>query len=236
MRSLNLSDEHKRDSPIGFAPTTHAAQIFFRQPDGGQVLGVKVIKSTAQTCLKSLTQMAEREQKEVHDLIIEGDPEVDFSYTGKITNATKNVYLDNIGRPAFHIRYEDVSYNAKGEERGRKPYDPLPSNINAGVPLSWTGKYVPEETALKRFVFGKIYQLHHINGLTFDFLLEIARDLEGRKAMMQVGAGSSGKDPLRFQRGGLPYRAFLRGRTRGDGFCLTLHLTNQELKAPAHED
>ena len=84
--------------------------------------------------------------------------------------------------------------------------------------------------AVGMFVFGKIYQLRHTNGLTWDFLFEMAAHLEKKKAFMMVGAGPGGKEPLRFSRGGTPYRAFLHGKTRGDEYCLSLHLTNLELK------
>ena len=36
--------------------------------------------------------------------------------------------------------------------------------------------------------------------------------------------------------GGKPYRAFLEGRVKGDSYCLLLHLTDQELKAPAKDE
>ncbi len=47
---------------------------------------------------------------------------------------------------------------------------------------------------------------------------------------MMVGAGPKGKEPLRFTHGGPPYRGFLHGRVKDDAYCLSLHLTNLELK------
>jgi hypothetical protein len=75
-------------------------------------------------------------------------------------------------------------------------------------------------------------QLHHINGLTYDFLYGMARELEGKNCLMLVGAGPKSNQPLILRRGSTPYRGFLEGRTQGDKYCLILHFSNMELKAP----
>ena len=72
--------------------------------------------------------------------------------------------------------------------------------------------------------------LKHINGLTFDFLFDIAKKLNESNSLMMLGAGKSGKEPLVMNDGGKPYRAFLEGRIKEDKYCLILHLTDQELK------
>ena len=79
-------------------------------------------------------------------------------------------------------------------------------------------------------------QLSHINGLTYDFLYGMARDLENKNSLMLVGAGPKNNQPLILRRGGSPYRGFLEGRTEGDKYCLILHLSNMELKKPAKID
>jgi hypothetical protein len=81
-----------------------------------------------------------------------------------------------------------------------------------------------------KVVFVKKYQLHHVNGLTFEFLYDIAKQLEDEQSLMIVGAGKNGKDPLVFQDGGKKYRGFLEGRTQGKKYLLVLHLSNLELK------
>ena len=75
-------------------------------------------------------------------------------------------------------------------------------------------------------------QLLHINGLTYDFLFGIASELEQKNSLLLVGAGPKANQPLVLRRGALPYRGFLEGRTRGQDYCLVLHLSNIELKAP----
>jgi hypothetical protein len=75
--------------------------------------------------------------------------------------------------------------------------------------------------------------LLHVNGLTYDFLYGMAKELEARDSLMLLGAGPKSNQPLILRRGGSPYRGFLEGRTDGDKYCLLLHFSNLELKAPA---
>jgi hypothetical protein len=60
----------------------------------------------------------------------------------------------------------------------------------------------------------------------------MARQLEAKDSLMLLGAGPKGNQPLILRRGGSPYRGFLEGRTQGDKYCLILHFSNLELKAP----
>jgi len=76
----------------------------------------------------------------------------------------------------------------------------------------------------------KKYQLHHINGLTYDFLFEIAKDLHETNSLVMLGGGAKGNEPLVFQDGGKSYRAFLEGRVKDNSYCLIVHLSNLELK------
>ena len=83
-----------------------------------------------------------------------------------------------------------------------------------------------------KFVFASKSQIVHVNGLTYDFLFGIAKELEEKESLMLLGAGPKGAQPLIFHRGGTPYRGFLEGRTQGDKYCLLLHLSNMEFKVP----
>jgi len=231
MRALSLMDTDQRDAHVAFAPVTADRQTRHRTQSGNDVSTVKVIKSTYANRLAAIAEKAERAGKEVHDLLVEGDPEIDFDYTGKISTATKTIYVDESGRIAHNVWFQDIIFGPDGEERERKPRESIPANIKTDWPLRWTKKLIPIETAVRRFVFTKIYQLRHVNGLTFDFLYQMADRLEEKNAVVMIGAGPDGKEPLRFSRGGLPYRAFLRGRTMGEGYLLTMHLSQLELKA-----
>ena len=98
------------------------------------------------------------------------------------------------------------------------------------MPIRWTGKLIPRDQAMRMFVFIKSYQVQHVNGLTYDFLYEMAKKLADANAMMLVGGGPKGVGPLVMSNGGTSYRAFLEGRVDGDRYALILRLTNLELK------
>jgi hypothetical protein len=84
---------------------------------------------------------------------------------------------------------------------------------------------------MRTFVFKKSYQVRHVNGLTYDFLYAMAKQLNEQQAMMLVGGGQKGVAPLVMSNGGTPYRAFLEGRIDGDSYALILRLTHLELKS-----
>lgn len=82
-----------------------------------------------------------------------------------------------------------------------------------------------------KYVFAKKRQIVHVNGLTYDFLFNMAKELEESGNLLLMGAGPKSNEPLVLTRGGQRYRGFLEGRTQGDKYCLILHLSNLELKA-----
>ena len=104
------------------------------------------------------------------------------------------------------------------------------ANILAEYPIKPAGKLLPKKEVYNRFVFSKKYQLTHVNGLTFDFLYEMAKDLQDKDAMMMLAGGVKGNEPLVFQDGGKTYRAFLEGRVKDKSYILLIHLSNLELK------
>ena len=123
-------------------------------------------------------------------------------------------------------------YLADGTENEVRPEQTTESNIAVyNMPLRWTGKLIPKKQAMRMFVFKKSYQVQHVNGLTYDFLYDMAKKLADADAMMLVGAGPKGVAPLVMANGGTSYRAFLEGRVDGDKYALILRLTNMELKS-----
>jgi hypothetical protein len=104
-----------------------------------------------------------------------------------------------------------------------------PANIDIERPLVWTGKTFKRLEAVRRFVFSRNYQICHVDGLTFDFLFAMARELDTIDSLVLIGAGVRGIEPIILERNGLPYRGFLEGRIKGDRYILLLHLSHLEL-------
>ena len=106
------------------------------------------------------------------------------------------------------------------------------ANVSTEIPVQWTGKKFKKPQVYNKFVFGLKMQISHVNGLTYDFLYSMAKELEDEESLMLLAGGAKGNQPLVFRRNGVPYRGFLEGRTDGKKYALILHLTNMELKKP----
>jgi len=166
--------------------------------------------------------------------LLESDPEIDMEAAGKCTGPTDRVLLDAQGQALYASSEIEVVIDANGWEIERRPPVNTPSNIDTEKPLVWTttlwrGKKFKRSQAVRRFVFTRNYHIHHIDGLTFDFLFAIASELDQTDSLVLLGAGAHGKEPLLLERDGLPYRGFLEGRVNKDKYLLILHLSHIEL-------
>jgi hypothetical protein len=165
--------------------------------------------------------------------LISGDPEVDVERVGMAIEETQTVYLDGEGKVMFsEPKFIEVVINADGTEKERRDPVETQANVNGEMPVRWTGKKIPVADAVRRFAFRRSLQLRHSDGLTYDYLFEMAKELEASKCMMLVGSGEKGSGPLVFQVNGRAYRGFLSGKTKDKGYQLTLHLSDMELKQP----
>jgi len=229
MREIHLANEKKRDAQVGFELRTSPRKISMVLPNGSPKSNVRVLKATSATDIATLEQTY-GSLDAVGKAIIESDPEIDSERIGMLISSTRKVYMTVDGGIAYAVRLEEILYNNDGSEKERRPYAALDANVSDDIPLRWTGRMVPIEKAIRMFVFGRNYQIKHVNGLTYDFLFDMAQKLHDAKSVMLIGAGEKGSGPMIFSHGGLPYRGFLEGRVRDNAYCLILHLTNLELK------
>jgi hypothetical protein len=166
------------------------------------------------------------------DALIAGDPEVDMERFGLKVEGVKKVFVTPGQKVAYGVTLNEHVYLPDGTEKEVRPEQTTTANIATdGIPLRWTGKLIPRDKAMRMFMFKKSYQVQHVNGLTYDFLYDMAKKLADANAMMLVGGGPKGVAPLVMANGGTPYRAFLEGRVDGDKYALILRLTNMELKS-----
>ena len=170
------------------------------------------------------------------DALIDGDPEADLEQIGRKLSQMSAVYLSSKG-DVMHAppRIMEVIVDAEGEEKERKDWEDKQANVNDELPVRWTSRKLKKADAIRRFVFSRTLQISHFDGLTYDYLFGIAKELADEDVMVLMGAGEKGKDPLVLQTNGTPYRAFLEGRIDGERYQLLLHLSNMELKNPEME-
>ncbi len=227
MRKLNLANAAKRDAEIGFEPAPKPERVSYLLPDGTRPRTVRYVKTTA--TVDALTaQFGDLEA--VGQAIVDSDPEIDIEVAGRFLDRPLKVYVSADGEVVYRVRLEQVVYDAAGQEKERRELIRAASNVAGETPIVWSKRSIPKAEAIRRFVFARSYQLRHTNGLTFDFLFQMARELAGERALRLVGSGPQGTGPLVLTTGGEPYRGFLEGRVDGDRYCLLLHLSNLELR------
>ena len=241
IRYIKLANDKKRDAEITFRSLNPKPAVTMALESGEIVNNKRAVKGTSETSTKALLGKYDEKPKEGVDFemqlaarlsedLINSDPEIDLELTGKFIDDVSRVYINEDEKPVFRVKKVEKIFSPKAElkeEREPKYYE---SNIAGESIVSWTGKLMPKSKVYNKLVFNKKYQLKHVNGLTYDFLFDMAKQLADKDALMMLGGGNSGKEPLVMNDGGKPYRAFLEGRIKGEKYCLILHLTDQELK------
>jgi hypothetical protein len=229
MRSINIANEKKRDARVSFEGHRNKSDITYVLDDGTPRKTVKILKTTLNESLPALQSQYDS-MIDLADAIIESDPEVNLEITGMMLDNTKKLFISQDNKIIYGVDLYEVSKNPDGTEKDRQFYESQLANVNTEIPIRCTGKRIPKEKAIKMFVFSRKYQVKHVNGLTYDFLFDIAKSLHDDNKLMLIGGGPKGNEPLVLYRGGTPYRAFFEGRIKGEKYCLILHLTQLELK------
>jgi hypothetical protein len=166
--------------------------------------------------------------------LIDSDPEIDIEMVGRTIDDTNTVLLDKDNQPLYCApEIMEIIYGPDGKEVERRTPVEIAPNVNEDMPVKWTGKLIPRTELLRKYGIKRTMQLRHVDGVTFDFLFAIAKELDEKDSVMLLAGGEGGKGPLVLQSNGSPYRGFLDGRVNGDSFLLLLHLSAMELKKPA---
>lgn len=235
-RLISIMDAKKRDAQIEVESVKKKEKVVWVGPDGEPARHQRLVKGTEKTSYEALLD-AHKTPEDVGTALIEGDPEIDLGQVGRRLAHTSRVYLGPKGNVLYVARILKVIYDAKGEETSREDFVDVEATVGEELPpISWSGRLMPIGDVIRRFAFVRKLQLRHVNGLTFDFLYEMAQTLEAAGKIMHVRAGQKGKEPLIFQTNGTPFHGFLEGRTEGDGYRLVLHLSNLEIKSTQDDD
>lgn len=227
---IHITNPKNRDAVVALEGLAPRRDFRYTDDKGKPLHTQKVLKSHLKHDLPQLLEKYKSAEK-VADAIIKEDPEVDIESFGMFLADTSRVYVAKDG--IVHLVEEfEVITTPEGDVKERRPRKKLPQNLNTEFPVRWTGKLIKKSEAVSRFIFTNKRQLMHINGLTFDFLYDMAKVLAEKDSLLLVRGGEKGNEPVVMTRGGKPYNAFLEGRIKGDTYCLILHLSNIELKRP----
>lgn len=181
--------------------------------------------------------LADLHGEEYAQALIDGDPDVNMEVVGRAITKTDRVFLSGTGSVLYAApEVVELIMGPDGLERERRTPEDVQANVNDEQPVRWTGRKMSKNDVVRRFAFRRSVQLKHVDGLTYDYLFSIAKELQDEGMMVLMGAGERGKAPLIFTSNGSPYRGFLEGRVEGEKYKLLLHLSNLELKRPVQGD
>ncbi|HUY36024.1 MAG TPA: hypothetical protein VMV69_25015 [Pirellulales bacterium] len=231
MPEINIANSAGRDALVALESVRSTLKVRWLDEQGRQVESARLLKGAVDRDLDALLARY-GELPSVGKALLEGDPEVDLENTGRLLRHTSRVYVDGDRQIVHKVHFWEIVRNPDGSQRERRPRRMLDPNLAGEQPLRWSGVYIRRDQACRKFVFSSKVQLRHTNGLTYDFLYGMAKELERNDCLMLLGAGAKSKEPLILRRGGSPYRGFLEGRTQGDTYSLVLHFSDLELKAP----
>lgn len=231
-RLISIADARKRDAQIELVSPGKGEKVRWVRKESGAPLELRrLIKSTEKTSLEAISAAAGGLEG-VAQALIEGDPEIDLEQVGRrLGNATR-VWVGPEGNVLYAARVLQIVTSPEGAEKSRADFVDVEATVGEDQPpLLWSGRLMPAEQVVRRFALVRKVQLRHVNGLTFDFLHEIASQLDREGKLLVVGAGPRAQLPLIFQTNGAPFRGFLEGRVDGERYQLVLHLSNLEIKA-----
>ena len=234
MRKVHLTNAAGRDATVDFVGAKPPSPPRLGLP-GHEVRFRRYLATTEAGLHDELSRRFASE--EYGQELIDGDPEIDLEQVGRAIQETSQVYLSADGE-VLHAPPEVVELilGPDGEEKERRvPVDVL-ANVNEELPIRWGERRFPRPELPRRFVIQRTVQIRHYDGLTYDYLFGMAKELDEADEVVLIGAGAKGRKPLIFQTNGTPYRGFLEGSTDGDRYQLLLHLSNMELRLPGSNE
>lgn len=232
MPNINLTDGRSRDAVVKAESTGVTEEVRYVDNKGHSAHNRKILKATIDHDYDTLVAKYKGDAESLGKALVDSDPEVDMEKCGLFLWGVSKVFVNSSDGIVYRIEQSEIVRDPSGKVKEERARERAEANIDTEIPLTWTGRKIAKDEAVRRFAFSSKLQIVHVNGLTYDFLYGMAKELAEENALMMVGGGSKGRDPLVFRRGSVPYRGFLEGRVEGDKYILLLHLSNLELKVP----
>lgn len=227
LKEIHIANEKNRDANVRFVSLLKESDPTYSYKNKS-IKNKRILINSSET---NDDYLINKFKDKLNQEIIKNDVDIDIEYAGK--------FIGDIDRILFNSKSEilytppkikEILYNSKGDEiKKQDPQEITPNVRDDTPPLKWTGKFFKRQDVLKKFVITKSIQLKHVDGLTYEFLYDMAKTLDAKQSMILLGGGK-GKDPLIFQTNGSPYRGFLDGRINKKQYQLILRLSNMELK------
>ncbi|MBD3158149.1 MAG: hypothetical protein GF309_05110 [Candidatus Lokiarchaeota archaeon] len=169
--------------------------------------------------------------------MIESDDDIDLQLLGKKIDTKRTVILDNDNTIVHNYRVLDT-LEKDGEKKTREHERTL-GNVHSEIPLKILSKSLTKKEAFEQYLLEKSYYITHTNAHAYNFLHDLAEELEDDKMywVRAFNPETKSPSPLVLRNGGKKYSAsFIEGKQMGDEYLVMLHLVEREFKIPERED
>ena len=235
MRYIRLMDSKKRDAKVQIITTKRPGRTAigskknYQSHNGEKVQTQRFICATGNNNPEKLVSK-HTDSNTLAKELIKADPELDIDVAGRAVGKTNQVWISEDGEVMYSAKRMDYIFDMEGEVKEINESLDQEATVGEDIALPWTGKLIPVEKVIRNYVLASKLQVRHLDGLTFDFLYGMAKELHQKKSMMILGGGTKGNEPLILVRNGVPFRGFLEGRIKNDTYLLIIHLSNLEIK------
>ena len=227
-RQIHIADHKGRESTVSFASLRHKQELNYSY-NNESVQHVRLLSDSKETNIQTLSNQY---KTDLFEKIVNDHVDINIEQFGRSITETDIALMDSDSAILYSApKWQEEIYNNKHElQKTQSPVE-LEANVREDTPpLRWTKNFVSREQGVIKFVFKKSLQLFHTDGLTFEFLFNMAKELHDKNQMVLLGAGDKGTDPMILQNNGTPYRGFLDGYVKEKKYKLYIRLSNQELK------
>jgi len=175
------------------------------------------------------------QDKKFFENIRDSDVDVNIEFTGRFIKKTRRITVGNDYTPVYNYMMYDVLELPDGSLKERV-HQQTQGNIMQEIPVRISQELYDPKELMMSYIFRQNLCIRHTNGLSFKFLYDLAKKLADLNKFARVDTfnlKTKKREPLILYDGGRKFpRAFLEGRIKGKGYCLILHLSDQELKIP----
>lgn len=185
-----------------------------------------IIKSTGKTNLPYLLEKAGGNKNSLALELILNDIEIEFEQCCMTLDRHSFVYCNHLDTPVTNPIRMEKQFNSKGSMHSTIKSRLLKENLCLdSLPLMWTGSEVSKKEAFRTFVFTELFQIMHVNYISYNFAFDIAQTLHKKNTLMRIGAGTKGTEGIILYDNGMQYTAFLEGRISSEQYILLLHIS-----------
>ncbi|MEZ4461113.1 MAG: hypothetical protein R3E66_15600 [bacterium] len=176
-RTIKISDDKKRDADIQIEGIKGKARLKWVNARNQPVQSERLIKATEDHTYDALLKKFGDDNK-LALALVDADPEIPFDKAGRRVGSSDRVWIRQDGSVLYCARTLLVRTDATGEEIERSDFVDVEATVGDDKILPWTGRMFSRNEIVHKFAVIRKIRLRHINGLTFDFLYEIAKTLQ----------------------------------------------------------